>query len=134
MEDFMGAATSKRPITDALAYCVVISQQVFGDATFRDYVKHVEADGDGEDTLGLGVLVVSPGLAQELLGLVDQLPGLGRHLARFGLLDEILGLLDHDGAGIGPGRCAGKNQQRGYEPDDGSHASFPLIGGRGERI
>jgi hypothetical protein len=40
MEDYMGAATSKRPVTDALAYCVVISQHVFGDATFRDYVEH----------------------------------------------------------------------------------------------
>lgn len=38
LEDFMGAATSKRPVTDALAYCVVISKDLFGDATFRDYV------------------------------------------------------------------------------------------------
>lgn len=38
LEDYMGAATSKRPVTDALAYCVVISNDVFGDATFRDYV------------------------------------------------------------------------------------------------
>lgn len=38
LEDYMGAATSKRPVTDALAYCVVISNDLFGDATFRDYV------------------------------------------------------------------------------------------------
>lgn len=38
LEDYMGSATSKRPVTDALAYCVVISNDVFGDATFRDYV------------------------------------------------------------------------------------------------
>jgi hypothetical protein len=39
----MGAATSKRPVTDALAYCVVISNDMFGDATFRDHVvkQHV---------------------------------------------------------------------------------------------
>lgn len=35
---YMGAATSRRPVTDALAYCVVISNDQFGDATFRDYV------------------------------------------------------------------------------------------------
>jgi hypothetical protein len=40
MEDYMGAATSKRLVTDALAYCVVISKDVFGDATFRDYVEN----------------------------------------------------------------------------------------------
>ena len=40
MEDYMGAATSKRPVTYALAYCVVISQQLFGDAAFRDYVEN----------------------------------------------------------------------------------------------
>jgi hypothetical protein len=39
LEDYMGAATSKRPVTDSLAYCVVISQTVFGDTTFRDYVE-----------------------------------------------------------------------------------------------
>lgn len=38
LEEYMGAATSKRPVTDALAYCVVISNDQFGDATFRDYV------------------------------------------------------------------------------------------------
>lgn len=38
LEDYMGNATSKRPVTDALAYCVVISNDLFGDATFRDYV------------------------------------------------------------------------------------------------
>lgn len=38
LEDYMGAATSNRPVTDALAYCVVISSNMFGDATFRDYV------------------------------------------------------------------------------------------------
>jgi hypothetical protein len=29
------AAIKQRPVTDALAYCVVISHDVFGDATFR---------------------------------------------------------------------------------------------------
>lgn len=38
LEEYMGTATSKRPVTDALAYCVVISNDQFGDATFRDYV------------------------------------------------------------------------------------------------
>lgn len=38
METYMGTATSKRPVTDALAYCVVISNDQFGDATFRQYV------------------------------------------------------------------------------------------------
>jgi len=38
LEDYMGTATSKRPVTDSLAYCVVISNDTFGDATFRDYV------------------------------------------------------------------------------------------------
>ena len=39
MEDYMGAATSKRPVTDSLAYCVVISNDPFGDVSFRDYVQ-----------------------------------------------------------------------------------------------
>lgn len=39
LEDYMGAATSRRPVTDALAYCVVITKDMFGDATFRDYVE-----------------------------------------------------------------------------------------------
>lgn len=34
----MGTATSKRPVTHSLVYCVVISNDTFGDATFRDYV------------------------------------------------------------------------------------------------
>lgn len=38
MEAYMGAATSRRPITDSLAYCIVITDDLFGDATFRDYV------------------------------------------------------------------------------------------------
>ncbi|MFD1948593.1 hypothetical protein [Nocardioides aestuarii] len=38
LEDYMGTATSKRPVADALAYCVVISNDQFGDATFRQYV------------------------------------------------------------------------------------------------
>lgn len=40
LEDYMGTATSKRPVTDSLTYCVVISNDTFGDATFRDYVTH----------------------------------------------------------------------------------------------
>jgi len=40
VETYMGSATAKRPVTDALAYCVVISQQRFGDATFREYVEN----------------------------------------------------------------------------------------------
>lgn len=39
MEEYMGAATSKRPVTDSLAYCVVVSADMFGDMTFRDYVR-----------------------------------------------------------------------------------------------
>ena len=38
LEDYKGTATSKRSVTDSLAYCVVISNDTFGDATFRDYV------------------------------------------------------------------------------------------------
>jgi hypothetical protein len=38
LEDYMGAATSKRPVTDSLAYCVVVSNHRFGDHTFREYV------------------------------------------------------------------------------------------------
>jgi hypothetical protein len=38
LEDYMGTATSKRAVADALAYCVVISNDLYGDATFRDYV------------------------------------------------------------------------------------------------
>lgn len=40
MEEYMGAATSKRPVTDSLAYCVVISKDPFGDVSFRDYVEN----------------------------------------------------------------------------------------------
>lgn len=40
LEAYMGSATSIRPVTDALAYCVVITKDVFGDATFRDYVEN----------------------------------------------------------------------------------------------
>ena len=40
MEDYMGAATSRRPVTDSLAYCVVISNDPFGDVSFRDYVEN----------------------------------------------------------------------------------------------
>lgn len=40
LEVYMGAATSRRPVTDALAYCVVITKDMFGDATFRDYVEN----------------------------------------------------------------------------------------------
>lgn len=39
LEEYMGKATSKRPITDSLAYCVVISEQQFGGISFRDYVQ-----------------------------------------------------------------------------------------------
>jgi hypothetical protein len=40
MEEYMGAATSKRLVTDSLAYCVVISNDPFGDISFRDYVQN----------------------------------------------------------------------------------------------
>ena len=40
MEEYMGAATSKRAVTDSLAYCVVISNGSFGDFSFRDYVQN----------------------------------------------------------------------------------------------
>lgn len=39
LEEYMGEATSKRPVTDSLAYCVVISEQPFGGISFRDYVQ-----------------------------------------------------------------------------------------------
>jgi hypothetical protein len=39
LEEYMGQATSKRPVTDSLAYCVVISEQQFGGISFRDYVQ-----------------------------------------------------------------------------------------------
>lgn len=39
LEEYMGEATSKRPVTDSLAYCVVISEQQFGGLSFRDYVQ-----------------------------------------------------------------------------------------------
>ena len=35
----MGEATSKRPVTDALAYCVVVSDDLFAGVSFRDYVQ-----------------------------------------------------------------------------------------------
>ena len=38
MEAYMGSATSKRPVTDSLAYCIVITDDLFGDVSFRDYV------------------------------------------------------------------------------------------------
>ena len=38
LEDYMGAATSTRPATDALAYCVVVSDAPFGGVSFREYV------------------------------------------------------------------------------------------------
>lgn len=38
LEDYLGAATSSRPVEDALAYCVVVSDDPFGGVPFRDYV------------------------------------------------------------------------------------------------
>lgn len=38
LEDYMGAATSTRNPADALAYCVVVSDDPFGGVPFRDYV------------------------------------------------------------------------------------------------
>jgi hypothetical protein len=40
LEEYMGEATSKRPVTDSLTYCVVISEQRFGGISFRDHVQH----------------------------------------------------------------------------------------------
>lgn len=39
LEEYMGKATSQRPATDSLTYCVVISEQQFGGTSFRDYVQ-----------------------------------------------------------------------------------------------
>lgn len=39
LEEYMDEATSERPVTDSLAYCVVVSDQQFGDMSFRDYVQ-----------------------------------------------------------------------------------------------
>lgn len=39
LEDYMGAATSRRSVTDSLAYCVVLNAEMFGDRTFLDYVR-----------------------------------------------------------------------------------------------
>ncbi len=40
LEGYMGEATSKRPVWDSLAYCVVVSNDRFGGMSFRDYVQH----------------------------------------------------------------------------------------------
>lgn len=39
LEEYMGDATSRRPATDSLTYCVVISEERFGGTSFRDYVQ-----------------------------------------------------------------------------------------------
>ncbi len=40
LEGYLGEATSKRPVSDSLAYCVVVSNDPFGGITFRNYVPH----------------------------------------------------------------------------------------------
>src|SRR2546425_573541 len=78
-------------------------------------------------SLRLGVFVVGFGLDHQLLRLVDQLAGLGRHFPRFRLLDEILRLFDHHRAVVGPGYRAGEDKSCGYEQDDdGLHACLLL--------
>src|SRR5262250_514151 len=73
--------------------------------------------------LCLGVLVVSRGLGQELLGFLDELPRLRAHVAGFRLLDGVLGLLDHDRAVIRE-RNGGyeKQSRREDRRDDRPHA------------
>lgn len=39
LEEYMGDATAQRPASDSLAYCVVVSDEIFGGYPFRDYVQ-----------------------------------------------------------------------------------------------
>src|SRR5262245_66232544 len=73
--------------------------------------------------LGLGVLVVGPGLGQELLGFLDELARLRADLTGFRLLYGVLGLLDHDRAVVREGsRDDEQHHSRDDRADDQPHA------------